>query len=91
MNGLNVQKINPILYKPIFIFTPFRFYPIEYRKESIMEKRYYYRCLKITEGKTKVDIWHCTHACATKLLNKAYDFILPLDKKPTNATNIKEG
>ena len=56
-----------------------------------MEKRYYYRCLKTTAGKTKVDIWHCTHACATKLLIKAYDFILPLDKKPANATNIKEG
>lgn len=52
--------------------------------------RRYYRCLKIVNGKAHIDIWHCTHDCM-KLLLKAYDFVLPLDKKPANAKNIKEG
>ena len=52
--------------------------------------RRYYRCLKVKDSKAKIDVWHCSHDCM-KLLLKAYDFVLPLDKKPPNVEHIKEG
>ena len=55
-----------------------------------MSERRYYRFLKIKRDKSTIDVWHCSHEMMKKLI-KAYDFVLPLDRKPTNCPNIKEG
>lgn len=45
----------------------------------------YYLCIR----KRGNDVWHCTQTTATSIA-KAYDYIIPLDRKPRN-TDIREG
>lgn len=49
----------------------------------------YYNLIRKRNDTIQSDIWHCTQTTASSIA-KAYDFIIPLERKPRNA-EIKEG
>lgn len=51
--------------------------------------KHYYTCIRKTGDTITTDIWHCTQPTASNIA-KAYDFIVPLDRKPRKA-EVKEG
>lgn len=46
----------------------------------------YYLCIR----KRGTDVWHATEMTVYRQLMKAYDFVIPLERKPRSA-EIKEG
>ena len=51
--------------------------------------KHYYNCIRKRNNTITNDIWHCTQATASNVA-KAYDFIIPLERKPRN-TEVREG
>ena len=51
--------------------------------------KHYYNCIRKRNGIITNDIWHCTQGTASNIA-KAYDFIIPLERKPRN-TEVKQG
>lgn len=49
----------------------------------------YYNLIRKRNDAIQSDIWHCTTSTALSIV-KAYDYIIPLDRKPRN-TEVREG
>lgn len=54
------------------------------------QKKTYWQCItRNSAGDILTTIWHGTESAIARLV-KRYDFIIPLDRKPRNCTDIKE-
>lgn len=83
------KNTDPLLYTPIFIFTPLQFTPLSFTKGGTNNMKRYYNLIRKRSDTIQSDIWHCTADTALSIA-KAYDYIIPLDRKPRN-TEIREG
>lgn len=52
-------------------------------------KKHWYQCFKIFSDHTDIIYWHCTQETMSSTI-KAYDFVLPLERKPRNITDWNE-
>lgn len=90
------QKTNPLYENPIFKISPFenspfiKYPPTQRRKKNMKQKKTYWQCItRNSTGDILTTIWHGTESAIATLV-KRYDFIIPLDRKPRNCTDIKE-
>lgn len=58
--------------------------------KQMKQKKTYWQCItRNSTGDILTTIWHGTESSISTLI-KRYDFIIPLDRKPRNCTDIKE-
>ena len=74
-----------------FSKSPFCYSPHYNKERRVHMNKHYYTCIRTLDGLPVTHIWHCTQQVMFTQVMPAYDFVIALDRKPRNATNILEG